>query len=229
MYAAIAGQRVFMVHPRESFNYGMCPAGGWVSAEVWSGIMRVSNHTAPDREPALQPECRKRSWRLTAVVTVFQACFFEPESRCSYEADVMPLIEAGATVASEYGASGQWRNKSYQVQCACMLMPCPCLMAPGLNSCETDDQVVNADGWLNKEGFHLDHKSPIWDDFFERDDREKYAIGLLYLFRLNRATASRFEEMMAELLPCDFDPERTIGLPIRGSDKCMGGRNPPGV
>jgi hypothetical protein len=42
----------------------------------------------------------------------------------------------------------------------------------------------------------------------------------LYALRLNAETKSRVEQILEEALPCDFDPRRTISLPIRASDKC---------
>jgi hypothetical protein len=48
--------------------------------------------------------------------------------------------------------------------------------------------------------------------------------AFFYLFRLNAATWKRVEAMVKDVLPCDFDPHRTIALPIRGSDKCTNGQ-----
>jgi len=45
---------------------------------------------------------------------------------------------------------------------------------------------------------------------------------LLYIFRLNAPTHKRIDEILAEALPCDLDPSRTISMPIRASDKCTG-------
>lgn len=40
--------------------------------------------------------------------------------------------------------------------------------------------------------------------------------------RLNKRTSARVTSWMKEIIPCDLDPERTIALPIRASDKCIG-------
>lgn len=48
-------------------------------------------------------------------------------------------------------------------------------------------------------------------------------VGLyLYMMRLNAPTLRRVEDWLQEILPCDLDPSRTIALPIRASDKCIG-------
>lgn len=44
----------------------------------------------------------------------------------------------------------------------------------------------------------------------------------MYLLRLNDRTLARVNEWMQQIIPCDFDPESTIALPIRASDKCIG-------
>jgi hypothetical protein len=43
------------------------------------------------------------------------------------------------------------------------------------------------------------------------------------MLRLNHETKQRVEDVLQEALPCDFDPHRTISLPIRASDKCNDG------
>ena len=54
------------------------------------------------------------------------------------------------------------------------------------------------------------------------EDPEVFMGMLLYGLRLNPPTRAKIEQILADSLPCDFDPERTISLPIRGSDKCIG-------
>jgi len=46
--------------------------------------------------------------------------------------------------------------------------------------------------------------------------------SLLYALRLNPTAKAVIEEVLEDSLPCDFDPHRTISMPIRGSDKCIG-------
>jgi hypothetical protein len=48
--------------------------------------------------------------------------------------------------------------------------------------------------------------------------------AMLYLLRLNLDTWKRVDAMLKDLLPCDYDPRRTIALPIRASDKCTNGQ-----
>jgi hypothetical protein len=47
---------------------------------------------------------------------------------------------------------------------------------------------------------------------------------LMYLLRPNKRIKERTEEILEKIFSdhCDFDPERTISMPIRGSDKCRG-------
>jgi hypothetical protein len=63
-----------------------------------------------------------------------------------------------------------------------------------------------------------------FDDIFTvptRDD-ELLAGVLLYLLRLNKHTLERINNQLKKIIPCDLDPKRTIALPIRASDKCVG-------
>jgi hypothetical protein len=52
-------------------------------------------------------------------------------------------------------------------------------------------------------------------------DEEILAGGLMYTLRPNRATKEAVEAVLEKTLRrhCDLDPERTISMPIRGSDK----------
>jgi hypothetical protein len=64
------------------------------------------------------------------------------------------------------------------------------------------------------------HVRPFKDTFQPRGD-EMLAGLYLYMLRLNAKTKQRVETSLKEALPCDLDPERTISLPIRASDKCI--------
>jgi len=46
---------------------------------------------------------------------------------------------------------------------------------------------------------------------------------MLYALRMNNATKTKVENIMRDAMSqhCDFDPQRTIAMPIRGSDKCF--------
>jgi len=70
----------------------------------------------------------------------------------------------------------------------------------------------------------------VFPGTFQIDESDMFIGMLLYAIRLNPATREKVETILADSLPCDFDPERTISLPIRGSDKCLGemhlGKNP---
>lgn len=62
-----------------------------------------------------------------------------------------------------------------------------------------------------------------FDDIFNPTSADEFVAGIyLYLMRLNRHTSARVNSWMKEIIPCDLDPERTISLPIRASDKCIG-------
>lgn len=62
-----------------------------------------------------------------------------------------------------------------------------------------------------------------YDDIFNPTSSDEFVAGFfLYLMRLNQRTSARVTSWMKEILPCDLDPERTIALPIRASDKCIG-------
>ena len=62
---------------------------------------------------------------------------------------------------------------------------------------------------------------PPFPNTFQIPLPEMYAGMLLYSLRLNPTARGRIEQILADSLPCDFDPQRTISLPIRGSDKCL--------
>lgn len=77
-------------------------------------------------------------------------------------------------------------------------------------------QVVHAKGWSALDNFTPDN----WFEYFDLPQMTKYAAGLMYMMRLNPKTRKVIESHLQQSLPCDFDPERTISLPIRASDKC---------
>lgn len=54
------------------------------------------------------------------------------------------------------------------------------------------------------------------------DEDDIHAGLLLYTLRLNPVARKKMEAILADSLPCDFEPSQTISLPIRGSDKCRG-------
>jgi len=63
----------------------------------------------------------------------------------------------------------------------------------------------------------------IPDDLFKPLAQDELVVGLyLYMMRLNAPTLRRMEDWLQEIIPCDLDPHRTIALPIRASDKCIG-------
>jgi hypothetical protein len=45
---------------------------------------------------------------------------------------------------------------------------------------------------------------------------------MTFLLRPNAWMSEKIEAKLARSLPPGFDPMRTMGLPIRGSDKCIG-------
>ena len=45
--------------------------------------------------------------------------------------------------------------------------------------------------------------------------------AVLYMFRLNRQMERNVDAGVQATLPPNFDPSKTLGFPIRGSDKCM--------
>lgn len=61
------------------------------------------------------------------------------------------------------------------------------------------------------------------DDLFVPHGTSDLEAGaLLYLLRLNAKTKTEVEDWLHQTIPCDLDPSRTISLPIRASDKCIG-------
>jgi hypothetical protein len=45
---------------------------------------------------------------------------------------------------------------------------------------------------------------------------------MTYILRPNPWMTQQIEAKLAGSFPSDFDPMRAVGLPIRGSDKCIG-------
>lgn len=69
----------------------------------------------------------------------------------------------------------------------------------------------------------LHHFNSIPDDLFKPLAQDELVVGLyIYMMRLNAPTLRRVEDWLQEVIPCDLDPHRTIALPIRASDKCIG-------
>eukprot|EP00934_Nitzschia_sp_Nitz4_P005597 Nitzschia sp. Nitz4//scaffold36_size144017//83321//84991//NITZ4_003099-RA/size144017-processed-gene-0.238-mRNA-1//1//CDS//3329549495//5587//frame0 len=58
-------------------------------------------------------------------------------------------------------------------------------------------------------------------DYGHREYRIPHAI-LLYLLRPNLDAAKSLQQKLKQILPDSMDPNKTIGMPIRGSDKCEG-------
>ena len=81
--------------------------------------------------------------------------------------------------------------------------------------------MIHSNGWSQTFSYDSDDGVNPWDGMFDLSDIAKYAYGSVYLMRLNRETSEIIEGHLAKSLPCDFDPERTISLPIRASDKCI--------
>jgi hypothetical protein len=69
----------------------------------------------------------------------------------------------------------------------------------------------------------LRYCNSIPDDLFKPVAQDERVVGLcLYMMRLNAPTLRRVEDWLQEIIPCDLDSHRTIALPIRASDKCIG-------
>jgi hypothetical protein len=67
-------------------------------------------------------------------------------------------------------------------------------------------------------GIFMDNKRPLLADYPTNWDPVDMAAGmLLYVLRPNPQTQARVEKILLDSLPCDFDPERTISLPVSGS------------
>lgn len=56
-------------------------------------------------------------------------------------------------------------------------------------------------------------------EYARRNNRISHAI-ILYLLRPNPATRATLHQELNEIIPASMNPQTTVGLPIRGSDKC---------
>lgn len=71
--------------------------------------------------------------------------------------------------------------------------------------------------------FKANDRPPFPDVMQFADDMDDIHAGLLlYAMRLRPSAKAKVESILADSLPCDFEPTRAISLPIRGSDKCRG-------
>jgi hypothetical protein len=76
--------------------------------------------------------------------------------------------------------------------------------------------VVGAAGdWQPYQMFVDDSRPVLGDHPINWDSADMAAGMLLYLLRPTARTQARVEVILKDSLPCDFDPERTISLPVR--------------
>jgi hypothetical protein len=71
-------------------------------------------------------------------------------------------------------------------------------------------RITQQEARVSKEGVY---------QYLRQDNRIAHAIGL-YLLRPNPTTTATLHEELHGILPASMNPETTVGLPIRGSDKC---------
>jgi len=65
------------------------------------------------------------------------------------------------------------------------------------------------------------NKPPTLHDMVQSTTINDLFIGmLLYALRLNQPTRDKIENILAESLPCDFDPERAISMPMTARSDC---------
>ena len=70
--------------------------------------------------------------------------------------------------------------------------------------------ITQQEASVSKEGVY---------DYMGKDNRVLHAIGL-YLLRPNPTTTATLHEELQGIFPASMKEETTLGLPIRGSDKC---------
>jgi hypothetical protein len=169
-------------------------------------------------------------------------CYFRPISNCSY-----PRDDDGAAVYRTGNArDAMAHNQSVKVFHATGQGPCyagnqdqhtdgyhcwPLGQAWALRPSSSRhsprdppprDTWRVAGDWQTHDAF-VDTGRPVLADHPINWDNMEMAAGmLLYVLRPNAPTQARFEAILKDSLPCDFDPEKTISMPV-SEDRGYGG------
>lgn len=121
-------------------------------------------------------------------------CYFLPVSNCTYKEHVEAVIKSTGSYLKD-GDSNR------------------------LQRYNTSLRVLESDAtWAPYQNFERPN-IPLKEAYEISHDRVA-ASTLKYLLRLKEPVKDKIESILKDSLPCDFDPSRTISLPIRGSDKC---------
>lgn len=77
-------------------------------------------------------------------------------------------------------------------------------------------RVHRLGGW-GPAGVFEERRDAPWPETWEASEQDMAVGTYLYLLRLNAHTRRRVEAALRAALPPDFDPARTIAMPIRAS------------
>lgn len=121
-------------------------------------------------------------------------CYFLPVSNCTYEEHVVAVKNS----TGSYLKNGD-TNQMHRYNTSIRVLESDATWAPY--------QLYDRPNIPLKGVYQINH------------DRVGASM-LKYLLRLKEPIKDKIESILKDSLPCDFDPSRTISLPIRGSDKC---------